>query len=218
MAKKKPTSEAPVIESLSRISRASVLKHTKKDWNEWITILDRAEARSWSHQELTRFLRARHHLTPWWQQCVAIGYETHIGRRIEGQNLKGEFSVTVTKSLHVDQKTAWARLVSSEGLEAWLRPLSPVALGPKETFETEDGFFGEVRVFKKGERFRLRWQDPDWPKHSVVQLMILPRPKGRDGKGRSIFVVMHEGLANARIRESMRARWREAIDRYMAPL
>lgn len=217
MAKTAATNEPP-IETLSRISRASVLKHTKKDWNQWIAILDRAGARPWSHQELTRFLRAKHRLTPWWQQCVAIGYETHIGRRIEGQNLKGEFSVTVTKSLHVDGKTAWARLVSPEGIAAWLLPLSPVALGPKETFETEDGFFGEVRVFKKGERFRLRWQDPDWPKHTVVQIMIIARPKGRDGKGRSLLGIMHEGLSSARLRESMRARWREAVDRYLATL
>lgn len=209
----KKDSEAQ-IESLARVPRDSIIKHTKKDWNEWVKILDKAGARAWTHQETTNFLKRRYRLSPWWSQGVTMGYEVHIGRRIEGRNLKGEYSVTVSKSLHLDQLTAWRLWVSEEGIQAWLWPLSPVSLDLKATFETEDGAFGEVRTFKKNERFRLRWQEVDWPKHSTVQLMIMPRPAVK-GQGRSILVIMHDGLTSGRIREQMRERWKDAVERFL---
>ena len=73
-----------------------------------------------SHQEIVAFLKKHHPLGPWWQQWVTSGYENAIGRRIEGQNAKGEYAVTTTKSLPFNVKAVRKTLVSDAGQAIWL--------------------------------------------------------------------------------------------------
>src|SRR3954464_1771134 len=101
---------------IGRVTTASVYKATGRHWDEWLAILDKAGAISWKHGEIARWLGKRHKLRPWWQQGVALGYELARGKRIEGQNSVGEYSLTATKSLYVGGTAGWRFLLSKDGL------------------------------------------------------------------------------------------------------
>lgn len=194
------------IERLANVSAESVLKHTHKNWSEWIKILNAAGAELWSHKEIRAFLRKRYRLSIWWQSQVARGFEVAIGRKQEGRNEKGEATVTATKSFHVDEWVIWRALMSERGLEAWLQPLFPVKLKPGVFFETKDGFYGEVRTMMEALRVRLSWSEPEDKKKSYVQLHLVPRPGGK-----CILVFSHEKLIDAKAPARMRARWKRAL-------
>lgn len=194
-------------EKVGAVSTVSVEKGTGRGWDEWLAILDEAGARAWTHQETVAYLARRYRLTEWWRQGVTGGYGVMTGKRVAGRNLKGEYSITVTKSMPVADKALWKLLASPEGLAAWLKPLGEFRLQAKRAFETEDGAFGEVRTMLAGRRARLSWRESDEDKPSIVQLYVAHRPGAK-----SLLVFTHEGLVDGRRREPLRARWRAAAE------
>jgi uncharacterized protein YndB with AHSA1/START domain len=190
---------------VGKVSAESVRKHTGRDWAEWIKVLVKAGADDWTHAEIVAFLKKKHRLSPWWQQGVALGFEIATGRRKVGQDLKGKYMVTATKSLPRPAREVWNLLSSAEGQRIWLKPLSEFVLRAHAQFETLDGFFGEVRTVQAGRRLRLFWQDPQWEKHTVVELLIVARPKKK-----SILVFNHTGIADLKTQALCRTRWKEA--------
>jgi len=194
-------------EKVGKVTSESVEKHTGKPWKTWVELLEKAGARNLTYQELVALLKKKYRLTPWWQQGVALGFQIATGRRRVGQDAKGLYMVTATKSLSVDVATIWKKLVSPNGLRIWLRPLSPVKIVPRTGFETKDGYFGEIRTMAVNRRIRMFWQDPLWSKHSVVEVGLVARPKKK-----SILVFNHTGIPDEKTRELLRARWREAAD------
>ena len=195
---------------IGKVSAESVHKHTGKDWKQWIGILDKAGARTWTYQEIVKYLKVKHRLTPWWQQGVAYGFEIAISRRKAGQDAKGKYMVTATKSIAYNVEKLWKFLLSKKGQEIWLKPYSTIKIKPGVQFETRDGFFGEIRTVAKNRRVRIYWQDPSWEKHTIVELMIVGRPAKK-----SILVFNHSGIADAKTRDVLRARWRTAADKIL---
>lgn len=192
------------ITKIGRVSTESVYKHTRKHWDQWIPLLDRAGARKWTHQKIVSHLALKHELTPWWQQVVTTSYEIHTGRRKEGQNQKGEYSVTVTKSLSQSARSIWKLLNSVEGLKIWLSPTETGFNPVKDAvFERSDGFYGQIRTIKAGERFRLSWLHESWPKPTIVQIVALPRTGSK-----SLLIITHEGFSDTDTREKMRQHWK----------
>jgi uncharacterized protein YndB with AHSA1/START domain len=192
---------------LARVSTESVHKCTGRHWDEWVKLLDQAGARAWEHKEIVAYLKTKHRLTPWWQQGVTGGYEVAIGRKVEGQNLKGEWSLTATKTFRVAATELWKQLSSDAGMALWLQPLAPVRLKAKNFFETRDGYFGEIRTLKSGVRIRLSWRDPEWAKPTYVQIFLLPRPGDK-----CLLAINHEKLPVARLQGELRRRWKKALD------
>ncbi len=222
----------PKIEKLGRVSTKSVLKCTGKNWDQWLKILNDAGADTWQHKELVAFLKGKYKLSPWWQQGVASGYEIAIGRRVEGRNLKGEYSLTATKSIHVAAKSLWKFLCSPEGLALWLRPLSEVDVKAGTVFEAEGCVFGEFRTVKPGSHLRMTWQETDWDRSTTVLVSVIPRPAAVTGpratksgrstpsesqnassSGKSILVIQHERIHDGRIQIQMRQHWKDVLER-----
>ncbi len=194
----------PTYETLNRVSSKSALKNTGKTWDQWVSLLDAAGARSWSHKELVLYLKKKK-LSPWWQQGVAGAYSVAIGKKIEGRNAKGELSVTATKSFSIDSKKMWALLCSKQGQEIWLQPLSPMQIKVGAFFETKDGFFGEIRTMKKGLRLRLSWKDPEWSKPTYLQVFVVPRPDNK-----CLVAFTHEKIKEPKVEALLRRRWKQA--------
>jgi uncharacterized protein YndB with AHSA1/START domain len=194
------------IDKIGRVSNQSVLKCTSKSWEEWIAILDKAGARTWTHQQIVALLKTRYKLGLWWQQGVTLGYEVHTGRRVLGQNLKGEYGTVATRTFPVEQKKAWKLLASPQGLAVWLKPLEPFALKLNEVYEVNGGAYGQVRRIKPGERVRLSWQEADWRKPSFLQAFVVARPKGK-----CMVVIQHESLKDLKLQEKMREHWKKAL-------
>lgn len=195
-------------DKVGKVSSTSVKKHTGKDWKVWVGLLEKAGARNMTHQEIVALLKRKYRLGPWWQQGVTLGFEIATGRRKVGQDTRGKYMVTATKSLAVDVKVIWRALLSTKGLSIWLRALAPIKIAPKNHFETKDGFFGEIRTTALNRKVRMTWQDPDWEKHTTVEVVLVARPKKR-----SILVFNHTGLPTEDSREQMKKRWRDAADR-----
>jgi uncharacterized protein YndB with AHSA1/START domain len=191
---------------LARTSNESILKHTGKTWDVWIETLKKAGALNLTHKEIVQLLKTKYKLKPWFQQIVTGGFEVHTGRRREGENEKGEYTVTVTKTLPVDQKTLWKFITSQDGLNVWLKPMDEFKIVKGASFEVIGGIFGEVRTFKPPMQLRLRWEDSDWAKKSVVQVYVIARPKNK-----CMFGLTHEGLANPRIKERQRSYWKNVV-------
>ena len=194
-------------DQVGKVSDASVFKHTQKHWKEWVDLLEKAGARSWTYPELVTYLKKKHRLTPWWQQSVALGFLIATGQRQVGQDQRGKYMATATKSLSVPLGQAWTFLISRQGLEIWLKPMIELSVQPQVQFETEDGYFGEVRTVAKNRRARLFWNSTEWEKHTVVELMVVARPKGR-----SILIFNHTGIHNQKTLSALRKRWRAAAD------
>jgi hypothetical protein len=202
-----PKSIKEKITLLNKITSKSVFKCTGKNWDQWIKILDNAGAKNLSHKNIVIYLADTHKLSLWWQQLVTSSYEVHIGRRIEGQNHKGEYATALSKTMPLNQKKMWKFICSPEGQKIWLKPLSPLKILLKEQYEAEGGIFGEIRTMKAPERIRLTWQDSDWEKSTVVQVMCIPRPKEK-----SIFVVQHEKLKNLRLKKQLLQHWKQVFE------
>jgi uncharacterized protein YndB with AHSA1/START domain len=198
------------IAKIGRVTSESVLKCTGKIWDQWIALLDKAGARTWTHQEIVAHLKTRYKQGPWWQQGVTLGYEIHIGRRVEGQNQKGQYSTAATRTFPLDKKAAWKLLSSPEGIAAWLEPLAPFQFKVGEVYEVDGGFYGQVRTLKAGERVRLSWQEAHWPKAAVVQAHVIARPRGK-----SMIVIQQEGIADSKMHAQMRKHWKAAIARLL---
>jgi hypothetical protein len=206
---KKSNAPVPISETitiLNKVSSKSVHKNTGKNWDQWIKILDDAGARNLTHKEIVAFVVKKYKLSLWWRQWVTSGYEVYIGRKIEGRNDKGEYATVATKSFAVEQKKLWRFLLSPEGQKIWLKPLTPIKFHLKEPYEAEGGIFGEIRTMKAPERMRLTWQDTDWEKASVVQLLCHARPNGKTMLG-----FQHEKLKDARLKKQMLEHWKAVL-------
>lgn len=208
MAKTSPAT----IEVLNKVTAASVEKHTGRNWDQWIKILGEQGAKNLSHKEIVTLLgKKSYKLTEWWRQIVTSAYEVHIGRRQEGRNQKGEFSVTVTRTVYFGADKLWKLLESPEGQAVWLKPLSRFKFKAKNVFETEDGYFGEIRTMKEGERLRMSWQDPEWSKPTIIQVYAMARSEQK-----SFLVFMHDGIKDPRTKAALRERWTEAVTGLLA--
>lgn len=201
------------IPRIGRVSDESVRKGSGKSWAQWIQILERAGASSWPRKEIVTLLREKYALRPWWQQVVTTGYEIHKGRRQDGWNSRGEYSITATKSLALPRKRVWKAVCSREGMRCWLKPLADFSLSPGESFETESGAFGEVRTVKGGERIRLSWREDSEEKASIVQINVIAKPGGR-----SLLVIDHTQLREGRRREEIRQLWKDALAEFVEHL
>ena len=199
------------IERIGRVTHESVLKCTGKGWSEWIALLDKAGARTSTHSELVALLKTKYKQSAWWQQAVAIGYEIHHGRRVEGRSAKGLYQLAATKTVPLAQKEAWALLASEEGLAAWLSPFAPFAWKKGAAYEVDGGVFGAVRTLKAPERLRFSWQEDTWEKPSVVQLGVHKRP----GK-KCMVTITHEGIPGESTKAKLRARWKKGLETFAA--
>lgn len=202
-----PETMSPSIGSIGNVSTESVFKATKRSWDEWVSLLDRSGARLLTHQEIVAVLRRKYKLNLWWQQIVTSKYEIFIGRRVEGQNQKGKYSMTATKTLPVSATSFWSWICSPEGMQVWLQPLTSFEIKAGDTFEVEGEMYGEVRTVRPKQRFRLAWNCLDWSAKTTLQVSVLPR-----GPQRCMLVIQHDGLDSAKIKEQMREFWKVRID------
>ncbi len=176
-----------------------------------MALLEKAGARGWTHQEIVAFLKKKYKIKPWWQQSVTLGYEIHIGRRVEGRNEKGEHALTATKNLHVTQKEVWRFLNSEKGLEIWLQPMSEFKLKKDQEFERLGGVYGKVRTVKSPLRARIAWHDGEGEKPSILQIYVVPQKNGK-----TTLVFAHEKILKARDRDELRAHWKSVLDKVHA--
>jgi hypothetical protein len=90
------------------VATEAIESGTGRSWEDWLTWLEANGARELSHSEIACRVKDRGNINGWWAQYVTVAYEQHIGRRVPGQDFKGEFQVSVTRTIPDDMDAAMA--------------------------------------------------------------------------------------------------------------
>ncbi|HUD20277.1 MAG TPA: SRPBCC domain-containing protein [Patescibacteria group bacterium] len=189
------------------ISSDAVKAKTGKTWEDWKIYLDKAGMTGKTHKEIVAYLHAKYHLGSWWDQMVTNSYEKMSGRRVVGQTAGTDFQVGVQGIFDISPNIAWSLITSKEASQIWLGHTSKPVLCVKESYITDDGTTGEVRVMEKGSHIRLTWQPKGWKKPSTIQIRIIPQ-------GDSVTIAFHqEGLPGENEREEMKTRWIRVLNK-----
>ncbi|MGI8896914.1 MAG: DUF4287 domain-containing protein [Pyrinomonadaceae bacterium] len=169
----------------SRMSDEAVQAKTGKKWDQWFAILDKAGAKEMSHQDVVKFLNAKHDVGPWWQQMVTVTYEQARGLRQKHEK-PGGYQISVSRTVNVPLANLYKAVANEKSRSSWL---------------PENGLV--VRKATTNKSMRVTWKD------GITSLEISFYPKG-DGK--SQVVVQHSKLPDAKSAAKMKTYWGKALD------
>jgi len=102
-----------------RISDSSVRSKTKRTWNEWFSILDKAGAKELTHKDNASYIYKNHKLSPWWSQMITVTYEQERGLRSRYQRPDG-YSVSASKVLNCSIDRAYNYWADDKLSISWL--------------------------------------------------------------------------------------------------
>jgi len=71
---KKPARKS--IKEAAGVSTDAVARRTGKSWDDWFEVLDSAGAATLDQRGIVAILAQKHGIGPWWQQMIAVGYES----------------------------------------------------------------------------------------------------------------------------------------------
>jgi len=71
---KKPARKS--IKEAAGVSTDAVARRTGKTWDDWFEVLDNAGAATLDQRGIVAILAQKHGIGPWWQQMIAVGYES----------------------------------------------------------------------------------------------------------------------------------------------
>jgi hypothetical protein len=165
-------------------SDEKLIEATGKDWEAWLSILDRWGARERTHREIVEFLRVEHGVPDWWTQTVTNGYERARGMRAKHQQADG-FTIYASKTVGVPLDVLFAAFVDDGRRRDWLA----------------DGEM-KLRNAQSGKVARFDWADDG------TRLMVTFEAKG-DSK--STAHVSHERLPDAAAGEEAKALWKSRL-------
>lgn len=97
---------------------AGIANATGRPWDDWVEILDAAEARDLNHTAIAA-LTLKHmpnvvERPEWWAQGTAVAYEQHVGLRVPGQSCSGGFQLSTSRTVagNMDHAlSAWLAVV-----------------------------------------------------------------------------------------------------------
>jgi hypothetical protein len=64
------------IKEAAGVSTDAVARRTGKSWDDWFEVLDSAGAATLDQRGVIAILAQKHGIGPWWQQMIAVGYES----------------------------------------------------------------------------------------------------------------------------------------------
>src|SRR2546427_13299747 len=75
-------------------SDAVIKERTGCTWERWVKALDHAQAYTWTHREIAKYVHEKYKVPGWWTQAVTVGYERIKGLRAVGQRRDGSFEAS----------------------------------------------------------------------------------------------------------------------------
>ena len=190
----------------SGVSDDAVAAATGRNWHQWMAFLEGLGAAELTHKEIVALTAGPGGLgNSWWQQSVAVGYEQARGLRVVGQSSGADFQIGVQKTLPVPPDVAWTLLADGPGRDAWLGKIASLGLRRGESYQTAEGYMGEIRSCVPGESIRLTWTHPDLARPSTLQVYLAP------SGDRTSVRFQQERLSNLEEREMMRNHWRRVL-------
>ena len=176
---------------LARVGTAAVLRATGRPWNEWLSVLDRAGARTLPHKDIALLLSRKFGVPDWWSQMVTVGYEQARGLRAPGERAGG-YAANASRTVGAGLAHLYDAWSDAATRERWLMD-API----------------EVRRSTDGKSMRLTWTPGD----SRVDVTFAAR-----GPDKSQVAVEHGKLASAHAAKAQKAYWSAALARLKALL
>lgn len=114
----------------------------------------------------------------------------------------------VRRTFPISLKNAWTFLVSPEGSRLWLDGLDLEKIEIKQPFETPNGYFGKITVFKPQSHLRMQWKHPDWDNISILQIRTIPN------KEKTVISFHQEKLSGPEQRVQMKSFWQDVLSEF----
>lgn len=140
---------------------------TGRVWRQWIALLDKVKAYTWTHAEIARYLQAELGVSSWWSQSITIGYEQAKGLRVKHERPDG-FEISVSRTLPMSLERVFDIWGDDKQRRRWLAGSGSIRTSTSlksMRFNWAGGTIVEVRFYAKG----------DAKCQVVVQHMKLPR-------------------------------------------
>jgi hypothetical protein len=178
------TDRANLASARELASDEKLTEATGRDWEAWLSILDRWGARNRKHREIAEYLVAEHSVPSWWVQAVTTGYERARGMRLKHQQPDG-FTVYASKTVAVPIGVLFDAFVSDGTREQWLT----------------DGTM-RLRTSQPGKVARFDWGD------GATRVLVTFEAKG---PMKSTAYVSHERLPDAGAADVAKALWKRQV-------
>jgi hypothetical protein len=187
---KKPARKS--IKEAAGVSTDAVARRTGKTWDDWFEVLDNAGAATLDQRGIIAILAQKHGIGPWWQQMIAVGYES-IVRKSDKPPAPDGFQINSSCTLDAPLKSVF-RLWNDAGERArWL---------------ADDRFV--VRSTTGEKSIRARWGKGT----SQVAVSFVEK------SGRTEVSVEHLQIESRDAADQMKAYWAKKLgllDRALAP-
>ena len=170
--------------TLAGRSDASLKAATGCTWERWVKALDRADAHTWSHRDIAKYVRERYKVDGWWAQSVTVGYERIKGLRAIGQRRDGSFEATKSRTFAAPLTRLYRAFADRASRERWLPGVDLV-----------------IRTATRGKSMRITWPD-----RTSVAVGFASR-----GRGRSQVAVQHEKLPDRLTASRLKQFWGERL-------
>jgi uncharacterized protein YndB with AHSA1/START domain len=173
-------------------SSAALRRSTGRDRADWFGLLDTWGAAGRPYREIADWLTGDHGLSKWWAQKLIVEYEEARGLRDPGIRPDGTFEVGASKTVAVPLGRAFAAFTDAKLRARWLPGVAvrTPALDPDRSI-------------------RFDWTDGG----GRVAATFSAR-----GAGKTVVVVQHQRLADARTAAKRKAYWRERLAAFKALL
>jgi uncharacterized protein YndB with AHSA1/START domain len=166
------------------VSDAKILEETGKEWDAWLSLLDRWGARDKKHGETVDFLIAEHQVAHWYAQAITAGFERARGIKIKHQQADG-FTISASKTIAVPVDVLFDAFVNSRMRRKWLT----------------EGVM-TLRTSQSNYTARFNWKDGS----TRVNVAFIDK-----GPSKTTVAVSHEKLPDADEAETAKASWRERL-------
>jgi hypothetical protein len=184
----KPKSVSKIRVDYAKLAGRSdaVLKaRTGCTWERWVKALDHAQAYTWPHREIAKYVEEKYQVSGWWAQTVTVGYERIKGMRAIGQRRDGSFEATKSRTFAVPLVRLYRAFHDAPTRARWL-----------------PGVDLTVRVATRGKSMRITWPD-----RTSVAIGFASR-----GAAKSQVAVQHGKLADRAAATRMKQYWAERLD------
>jgi uncharacterized protein YndB with AHSA1/START domain len=173
-------------------SSAALRRSTGRDRADWFALLDNWGAAGRPYREIADWLTGEHGLSKWWAQKLIVEYEEARGLRDPGIRPDGTFEVGASKTVAAPDARAYAAFIDARLRARWLH-----------------GVAVRDPAVERDRSIRFDWTDGG----GRVAATFTAK-----GAQKTVIVVQHQRLSDARTAAKMKAYWRERLQALKALL
>lgn len=167
------------------MSDEAVQVKTGRIWKEWFAILDRAGAKTMTHQEIAKYLHTEESVGPWWTQMITVTYEQARGLRDKHQKPNG-YQISVSRTVNAPLAMLFKSFANEKSRKAWL---------------DQDGLLIRTAITNKSLRLTLN-------EKTSLEISFLPKSETK-----SVVSIQHSKLPTDKAAARMKVFWKKALDR-----